>query len=46
MHDGWLLALPAGAVTWFAVGAALGGAKRELTEGVLTLVAAAMLLFV
>jgi len=46
VHLGWLLALPAGAVTWFAVGAALGGAKRELTEGVLTLVAASMLLFV
>jgi high-affinity iron transporter len=46
VHLGWLLALPAGAVTWFAVGAALGGARRELTEGVLTLVAASMLLFV
>lgn len=46
VHAGWLLALPAGAATWFAVGAALGGARRELTEGVLTLVAAAMLLFV
>ena len=46
VHLGWLLALPAGALTWFAVGAALGGARRELTEGVLTLVAAAMLLFV
>jgi high-affinity iron transporter len=46
VHAGWLLALPAGAVTWFAVGAALGGAQRELTEGILTLFAAAMLLFV
>jgi len=46
VHCGWLLALPAGAATWFAVGAALGGARRELTEGVLTLVAASMLLFV
>ncbi len=46
VHYGWILALPAGAVTWFAVGAALGGARRELTEGVLTLVAASMLLFV
>lgn len=46
VHAGWALAIPAGAVTWFAVGAALGGARRELTEGVLTLVAAAMLLFV
>ena len=33
-------------MTWFAVGAALGGARRELTEGILTLVAASMLLFV
>jgi high-affinity iron transporter len=46
VHLGWLLALPAGAVTWFIVGAAIGGARRELTEGILTLVAAAMLLFV
>jgi high-affinity iron transporter len=46
VHYGWLLALPAGAVTWFGVGAALGGARRELTEGILTLVAASMLLFV
>jgi high-affinity iron transporter len=46
VHGGWLLAIPAGAATWFLVGAALGGARRELTEGLLTLVAAAMLLFV
>jgi high-affinity iron transporter len=46
VHYGWLLAIPAGLVTWFGVGAALGGARRELTEGVLTLVAASMLLFV
>jgi high-affinity iron transporter len=46
VHYGWALALPAGAVTWFIVGAALGGARRELTEGILTLVAASMLLFV
>jgi len=46
VHYGWLLALPAGAVTWFAIGAALGGARRELTEGILTLFAATMLLFV
>ena len=46
VHLGWLLAIPAGLLTWFAVGAAVGGARRELTEGVLTLVAAAMLLFV
>jgi high-affinity iron transporter len=46
VHMGWLAAIPAGAITWFAIGAALSGARREVTEGVLTLVAAAMLLFV
>jgi high-affinity iron transporter len=46
IHLGWLAAVPAGAIAWFAVGAVLGGARRELTEGILTLVAAAMLLFV
>ena len=46
IHLGWVAAIPAGAIAWFAVGAVLGGARRELTEGVLTLVAAAMLLFV
>src|SRR5439155_14145987 len=46
VHVGWLASVPAGVVTWFLVGAALAGARRELTEGVLTLVAAAMLLFV
>ena len=46
VHLGWLAAIPAGAATWFLVGAALSGARREVTEGVLTLVAAAMLLFV
>jgi high-affinity iron transporter len=46
VHTGWLLSIPAGVVSWFVVGAALQGARRELTEGVLTLVAAMMLLFV
>ncbi len=46
VHFGWMAAIPAGAATWFVVGAALSGARREVTEGVLTLVAAAMLLFV
>jgi high-affinity iron transporter len=46
VHVGWLAAIPAGIASWFLVGAALAGARRELTEGVLTLVAAAMLLFV
>jgi high-affinity iron transporter len=46
VHAGWMAAVPAGLATWFVVGAALAGAERELTEGVLTLVAAGMLLFV
>lgn len=46
VHLGWVVAIPAGALTWFAVGAALSGARREVTEGTLTLLAAAMLLFV
>ncbi len=46
VHYGWIAALPAGALTWFAVGYALSGARRELSEGILTLFAAAMLLFV
>jgi high-affinity iron transporter len=46
VHVGWLLAVPAGIVSWFLVGATLQGARRELSEGVLTLVAAVMLLFV
>jgi high-affinity iron transporter len=46
VHLGWLSAVPAGVATWFLVGRAVGGAHRELTEGVLTLFAAAMLLFV
>ena len=46
VHLGWVAAVPAGLLTWLAIGAALSGARRELTEGILTLVAAAMLLFV
>ncbi len=46
VHVGWLAAIPVGVVTWFVVGAALAGAQRELTEGILTLFAATMLLFV
>jgi high-affinity iron transporter len=46
VHLGWVLAIPAGVLTWFAVGAALAGARRELTEAILTLLAATMLLFV
>ncbi|HEY7956061.1 MAG TPA: FTR1 family protein, partial [Polyangia bacterium] len=46
IHLGWTASVPAGVATWFAVGVVLAGAQRELTEGVLTLVAAGMLLFV
>ena len=46
VHLGWVAAVPAGFATWFVIGAALSGTRRELTEGILTLVAAAMLLFV
>jgi high-affinity iron transporter len=46
IHLGWAAAVPVGLATWFVIGAALSGARRELTEGILTLVAAAMLLFV
>jgi high-affinity iron transporter len=46
IHLGWAAAIPAGVIAWFAVGAVLAGAQRELTEGILTLLAASMLLFV
>ncbi len=42
IHVGWLLALGAGVATWLASGSLieLGGARRELTEGIIALVAA------
>ncbi len=46
VHYGWLSAIPAGLLTWYGIGAAIGGARRELTEAILTLLAATMLLFV
>ncbi len=46
VHYGWLAAIPAGAVTWFVIGRAMSGAARELSEAILTLSAAIMLLFV
>ncbi len=47
VHAGWVSAVVAGAGTWFASGPllALGGARRELIEGVVSLLAAAALLF-
>src|SRR6185503_12193476 len=35
IHLGWSASLPAGVATWFAIGAVLAGAQRELTEGIL-----------
>src|SRR5205814_9363755 len=47
VHFGWVAALAAGGVTWWAAGALLGisGARRELVEGALQLVTAALLLY-
>jgi len=48
VHVGWVSALLAGAVTWWGSGVLivrLSGANRELAEGVLQLVTAALLLY-
>ncbi|MFL5308850.1 MAG: FTR1 family protein [Myxococcales bacterium] len=47
VHLGWAAALGAGALTWWASGALLGisGASREIVEGALQLVTAALLLY-
>ena len=48
VHVGWVSALLAGAVTWWASGVLLvrlSGANRELAEGVLQLFTAALLLY-
>lgn len=47
VHLGWSAALAAGGATWLASGALLHlpGASRELTEGLLQLVTAALLLY-
>jgi high-affinity iron transporter len=48
VHIGWLLALVAGALTWWASHTlvSISGAAREVTEGITALIAAAMLLYV
>jgi high-affinity iron transporter len=48
VHGGWIAALVAGAVTWAVATYAIGisGASRELTEGIGSLVAAAVLVSV
>src|SRR5436190_19261748 len=48
VHGGWIAALAAGAATWWGSGmllVRLSGADRELAEGVLQLVTAALLLY-
>ena len=47
VHFGWAAALCGGALTWWASGALLGisGASREMVEGALQLVTAALLLY-
>lgn len=44
VHAGWLLAIPAGLVTWWLAGSVLGGLERELAEGIAAIAAAFMLL--
>lgn len=44
VHAGWMLAIPGGLLTFLLVGSLMDGARRELSEGVLTLVAAAILI--
>ncbi|HUH04952.1 MAG TPA: FTR1 family protein, partial [Kofleriaceae bacterium] len=49
VHYGWLAAVGLGVLTWFASGLILdrlGGARRELIEGIVALLAAAVLLTV
>lgn len=45
LHAGWILALPAGLLTWFALDrlVILGSEKRELLEGLVSLIAAFVL---
>lgn len=48
IHAGWIGALALGLATWFAAAALIevSGATRELTEGLTTLIAAAILVYV
>ena len=48
VHGGWIAALAAGGVTWYAAShlITISGASRELTEGVSALIAAVVLLSV
>jgi len=44
VHAGWLLAIPAGVVTYIGAESVLSGMQRELAEGLASLVAALVLL--
>ncbi|MET0387641.1 MAG: FTR1 family protein [Polyangiales bacterium] len=44
VHAGWLLAIPAGLVTFYAAESVLGGMEREMAEGIASLLAAVVLL--
>ena len=46
VHLGWITALVAGALTWLAIGEAMSGLGRELSEGIASLLAAVVLVFV
>ncbi|MSP63818.1 MAG: hypothetical protein EXR72_26425 [Myxococcales bacterium] len=46
VHLGWLAAIPLGLGSWWIAGALVGGARRELVEAVITLLAALMILLV
>jgi high-affinity iron transporter len=44
VHAGWLLAIPAGLLTFFAAESVLSGMQRELAEGLASILAALVLL--
>jgi high-affinity iron transporter len=44
VHAGWLLAIPAGLLTYLGAESVLGGMQRELAEGLASLLAAVVLL--
>ena len=46
VHLGWITSIPAGLLTFVLLGAVIDGARRELAEGLITLFAAAVLIFV
>lgn len=46
VHAGWLASVPAGLLTFALIGQLIDGARRELAEGVISLLAAAVLITV